>query len=240
MQSLLDEIFLEAEAPGISGGKKSGASATGRVRHFFCNPADHKKVEDYLKMSVTDATLQSAIETSIEKALPWIYNAIAALRVSPRSPKTIAIFRQAFAQPPSWNPTWKNATMKWVDWGDLIATRLEKAAHILNGGQIKFFCYGSPAHCSECTKTPPNYYACSSWKGNYVICLGHSFWDDWKKGNRDSMVSTLIHEALHIYFGKTVAHAGRSRNVSCYLRFIALINNRTIPTRVNTRCPQSP
>ena len=240
MQSLLNEIFLEAEAGGRTAGAKSGTTPTGSVRNFFCNAADHKKVEDYVKMSVTDATLRSAIETNIAVALPWMYNAIAALRVSPRSAKTIAIFRQAFAQPPDWNPAWKNATMKWVDWGDLIATRLEKAAHILKGGYIKFFCYGSPAHCSECTATPPGYYACSSWKGKYVICLGHSFWDDWKKGNRDSMISTLIHEALHIYFGKAVAHAGRSRNVSCYLRFIALINNRSLPPRVASRCPASP
>jgi len=239
MQSILGEIFLEAEAPGSSVTTRSGG-ASGRVRHFFCNTADHKKVENFLKMSVTDATLRDAVEKSVATALPWIYKAIAALRVSPRSTRTINIFQQSFAQSPDWNPPWKDATMKWVDWGDLIATRLQKAAHILNGGYIKYFCYGSLAHCSECRKTPPVYYACSSWKGKYVICLGHSFWNDWRKGNRDSMISTLIHEALHIYFSKTVAHSGRSRNVSCYLRFIALINNRRLPARVATRCPASP
>lgn len=231
MQTLLSEILLEAE---------SSSSPSGRVRQFFCNPADHKKVEDFLQMSVTDATLRAAIETSVATALSWIYKSIGALRVSPRSVTTTGIFQSAFAQPPGWNPSWKNKTMKWFDWGDLIATRLEKAAYILNGGEIKYFCYGSPAHCSECSTTPPGYYACSSWKGKYVICLGHSFWDDWKRGNQDSMVSTLMHEALHIYFGKTVAHTGRSKNVSCYLRFVALINNRVLPARVATRCPPSP
>lgn len=237
MSSLLSEVFLEFESPSGSG---TGTATKNKVRQFFCNAADHKKVEDVLKMSVTDATLRSAVETTVAAALPLIYKAIGALRISPRSPTTIDIFRKAFAQKPDWNPTWKTSSMKWIDWGDLIATRLEKAAYILNGGEIRYFCYGSKTHCSECNDSPSTYYACSSWRGRYVTCLGHGFWEDWKKGDKNSMISTLIHEALHIYFGRTVAHTGRSANVWCYLRFVALINSRPMPSRVATGCPASP
>ena len=240
MSSILSEIFLEAESgSGISKPVKS-AGPPKRVRHFICDSADHTKVESLLSMSVSDATLVSTVESALAVGISWIYNAIGLLRVSPRSAATTALFRAAFAQNPDWNPTWKDKTMKWVDWGDLVATRLEKAAFILNGGDIKYFCYGSPKHCSECTAVPPNYYACSSWKGKYVMCLGEGFWRDWKNGDQNSMISTLIHESLHIYFNKTVAHDGRSKNVSCYLRFVALANKSPLPSRIATRCPASP
>jgi hypothetical protein len=237
MSTLMQEIFYEFES-GV--GVVKPVTAKPKVRYFSCNSTDHKKIETLLSMSVTSASLREAVETAAATAVSWAYKAIASLRVSPRNASTISIFKKAFAQQPDWNPSWKTSQMKWFDWGDLIATRLEKAALILNGGHIKYFCYGSKSYCSECTNPASSYISCSSFKGRYTICLGDHFWLDWKNRKFDSLASNLLHEALHIYFGTTVAHSGRSGNASCYQRFVSAINGKPLLARLATRCPASP
>lgn len=238
MSNLIEEIFYEYESTPVK--TPSAVRTRPKVRYFSCNSADHKKVETLLSMSVSPATLRAAVETAAATAVSWAYKAIGSLRITPRSASTVRIFKQAFAQPPGWNPTWKTPQMKWIDWGDLIATRLEKAAFILNGGEIRYFCYGSSSHCSECTDLASTYISCSSFKGRYTICLGDHFWTDWKNRKFDSLASNLLHEALHIYFGTTVAHSGRSGNASCYQRFVSEINGKPLLARLATRCPASP
>jgi len=223
--SLLSEIFQELETPSRK-----------RVSIFTCSASDHKKLEESLKMSVPIANLKSAIEDAADTAISWAYNAIARLRVSPRTAATINTFKNCFVKPPDWQPPWKTNAMKWIDFGDLIATRLEDAAKILNGGWIKYNCIENAAHCPECASLS-TYWACSSFKGKYVICLGKDFWEAWKSRDFDSLAITLLHEALHIYFRKTVAHSGRSGNAYCYERFVLTVNNRTIPKIVTDSCP---
>lgn len=77
-----------------------------------------------------------------------------------------------------------------------------------------------------------------------MVCLGAPFWDDMKKGNRASTLSTLMHEPFHIYFGKYVtAHArtggksvGKFGGINCIVRFVFEINRLTVPKRVLDRC----
>ena len=130
--------------------------------------------------------------------------------------------------------TIKNRVTHPRDFGDLIATRLESAAKIIDGGWIKYNCFESTAHCPECT---PSYWACSSFKGKYIICLGRDFWKAWSLRDFDGMATTLIHEALHIYFGRAVTDSGSSGNANCYERFLLAANGRTIPASVTAACP---
>jgi len=214
-----------------------------RVRFFVCNSTDQAQVDAAhgLPMSASVATLRAAAGTASDTAAAWANNAVALLRVSPRSGAIRSAFHDAYAQFPEWVPPWF-ATLgaRWVDFGDLVAQRLQRVAEILAGGWIQYYCWGSPARCPECTDSPPAYDACSSFLGSYLICLGPGFWRLWAAGNTDHMALILLHEALHIYFGTTVAHTGRSGNAFCYERFIAEANGRPIQPGDAAACPTAP
>jgi hypothetical protein len=229
--SVLQEVFQEMEAP---------KPPPPKVRQFTCSTGDLGTIRGLTKPSATSNDLKAAVEAAANTAVSWLWKAAGSLRISPRSAKTIKLFKEAFVKAPDWQPPWKPAKVSWVDFGDLIAVRLLAAAKILNGGHIKYFCYGDAKHCPKCTGSPTGYISCSSWGKTYTICLGDEFWKDWHSGNLDSLASNLIHEALHIYFGTTVAHSGRSGNASCYQRFVSEINGRVLLDRLKTRCPPSP
>lgn len=77
MNSILSEIFLEAESgSGISKTVKA-AGPPKRVRHFICDSADHKKVEDLLSMSVADATLVATVEVLLLLVSPGFIKPLA-------------------------------------------------------------------------------------------------------------------------------------------------------------------
>ena len=212
-----------------------------RVRYFVCNSSDQTSIGGTISMSVSPATLRSAVNTASDTAAAWADNAVSLLRVSPRSGGIRNAFHDAFAAFPEWVPPWF-ATLgaRWVDFGDLIAQRLQRVANILSAGWIQYYCWGSPARCPECTSMPPTYDACSSYLGRYLICLGPGFWRLWAAGNTDHMALILLHEALHIYFSRTVAHTGRSGNAFCYERFIAQANGRPIQPGDAAACPTAP
>src|SRR5688500_7302990 len=170
--SILYEIFEELE----TGGGGSAQAVKKRVRFLTCSKADHKKLEEALRMSVPVANLRKAIEDAADTAIKWIYHSIGTLRVSPRAATTVTRFSNCFVKPPDWQPPWKQKAARWIDFGDLIATRLESAAKILDGGWIKYNCIENNRFCPEC-RTVPRYWACSSFKGKYVICLGTDFWE---------------------------------------------------------------
>lgn len=214
-----------------------------RVRFFVCNSTDQTQVDAAhgLPMSASVATLRAAAETASDTAAAWANNAVALLRISPRSGAVRPAFHDAYAQFPEWVPPWFTTLgARWVDFGDLVAQRLQRVAEILSGGWIQYYCWGSPARCPECTASPPAYDACSSFLGSYLICLGPGFWRLWAAGNTDHMALILLHEALHIYFGTTVAHTGRSGNAFCYERFIAEANGRPIQPGDAAACPTAP
>lgn len=209
-----------------------------RVRYFTCNNAERSQIENALQMSVPVDALRSAVDAAAGRAVSWLLNAARALQ-RPRSNNTKTFFREAFKTTPEFVPTWRPPSASWRDRGELVRIRLMRTAKILDGGWIRYFCWGSQAHCPECTGAPSTYYACSSWGRRYVICLGQSFWIAWRDGDAVTLAATLLHEALHIYFGRTVAHGERGPygNAFCYERFVLRINGIPLPQATVNGCP---
>ena len=216
------------------------AEAKTRVKYFHCTAADQAKIEAALKMSILPGALRQAIETAAGNAVSWLWNAGAALRTSPRATQTKNLFCEAFGTSPEFVPSWRAANAKWIDRGDLVAIRLYAVAKLLDRGWIRYFCWGNPSYCSECKSQPPTYFACSSWAKQYVICLGKAFWKAWQALDEATLASTLLHEALHIYFGTLIAHGetGRYGNANCYERYVIRFNNKFLHSATNTACAQ--
>ena len=213
------------------------AAPAARVRFFTCSSAERRQVERVAGRSVTEAELKTAVQAAAERAVEWTSKAAQALQQSPRVERTRQLFFEAFATNPETVPGWRPAGASWNDLGGLIAIRLSRAAKIIEGGWIKYFCWGSQAHCPECTRNPTRYIACSSFRGRYLICLGEHFWKMWRDGNTVGMASNFLHEALHIYFGRTVGHSGSIGNASCYQRFVHRFNNLPLEPFRAQRCP---
>lgn len=213
-----------------------------RVRSFNCSAADQAQIEAALSMSILPGALRQAVETAAGNAVSWLWNAGAALRTSPRAARTRTLFCEAFGTTPEFVPAWRAPTAKWIDRGDLIAIRLYDAAKILDGGWIHYYCWGSPSQCLECSRQPPTYFACSSFKGKYVICLGQAFWKAWQAHDEATLASTLLHEALHIYFGTLISHGetGRYGNANCYERYVIRFNNQFLHSATDTSCARFP
>ena len=246
----LSEVLTESEGqpelmqtevltPGVYQevlGEQGGAAPAQPIRFFHCSTADLARIQTVLQASVSVATLRAALASAARRAVRLCWNASGILRISPRSAATQQLFHEAFATRPETVPTWKPTNATWVDIGDLVAVRLNNAAKILNGGWINYFCLGSATHCPECTDPPSGYISCSSFKGRYLICLGEHFWLSWRHRRFVTMAANLIHEALHIYFGRTVGHSGRTGNASCYQRFVLRANRIALPAHIADRC----
>jgi len=135
--------------------------------------------------------------------------------------------------------------VKWTDLGELVAIRLRQAASILDGGCIRYYCWGG-AQCPACKVLSPltDYTACS--QGTYDVCLGYWFWNDWKNLNLASNDLTVLHECLHIYFKDIrddfkdiITKASPTRplgNAHCYIRFVACINRLPASLAPSSRC----
>jgi hypothetical protein len=149
-------------------------------------------------MSILPGALRQAVETAAGNAVSWLWNAGAALRTSPRAARTRNLFCEAFGTTPEFVPAWRPANAKWIDRGDLVAIRLYDAAKILDGWWIHYYCWGDPRHCLECTRQPPTYFACSSFKGRYVICLGQAFWKAWQANDDHASVHTCTKRSTSI------------------------------------------
>ncbi|MGD0567355.1 MAG: OmpA family protein [Candidatus Sulfotelmatobacter sp.] len=211
-----------------------------RVGSLTCSPAEHHAIEDLLQMSIPDATLQEAVESAAAGAVSLATTAAGLLDIPSRTRASRVAFCAAFGVAPEFVPPWRatlHGVIKWRDLGELVAIRLRDIAKILDGGCIKYFCWGSPAHCPECTSPQPTYFACSSFLGRYLICLGAPFWQAWQLGDRVNTDLTLLHEALHIYFRRTVAHTGRSGNAFCYESFVIRMNGMPVPEVTTGACP---
>lgn len=230
-------------APGSALGSEMGHSLSAvktRVRHFRCSPRDVSEIERRLSMSILPGALRQAVEKAAGDAVSWLWTASAALQTSPRAARTRTLFCEAFGTTPEFVPAWRSTGAKWIDRGDLVAMRLNAVAKILDGGWIRYFCWGSAAHCPECTGAP-TYFACASWGKRYVICLGEAFWRAWQARDEATLASTLLHEALHIYFGRLISHGEKSRygNANCYERYVISFNRQFLHTATSTACARS-
>ncbi len=228
---------FEARAPRV----RRAAGHPQHVRHFTCSPADLAQIRTWLGTSPTCADLRGGVEAAVARVVPQIRRATQALRARPRSARTRQLFRAVFGVSSETVPPWRTANSTWRDLGELVALRLERGMQILDGrdtrgGYIRYFARGSQAHCPECTKPPTTYRACSSWRGQYLVCLGREFWLRWRDRNFNALGSTLLHEALHIYFSRTVGHTRRFNNANCYQLFVSRINGITPNRCARERC----
>jgi hypothetical protein len=209
------------------------------TRLLTCSDADRAQVARVVGRPVSAAQVRDAVQAAATQGAAEGRAVARALR-PPRSAQTVQTFASVFNVPPTFVPNWRPATgVRWRDLGELVAIRLEAAASILVGGHMRFYCWGSAAHCSECPG-PPTYRACSSYRGSYRICLGQPWWEWWRDGQRGFMASTLLHEALHIYFRLEHHKATIGRpsvsNMYCYDTLVALMSGRAPKPGDRERC----
>ena len=186
------------------------------------------------------------INAQIGTAIVMLRKAAANLQRGSRSTATKNTFLKIFRVKPEFVPTWMKPTAAIKDRGDVVAVRCKRVADLLASGRLKFFCRINSTNCPDCGNDNSDF-ACSSWGAestapgrSNVICLGNGFWDDMKAGRTSSLLSTLMHEPFHIYFGRYVtehaADRGKFGGINCIVRFVFEANSRSAPARVNQRC----
>lgn len=211
------------------------AAAPGPVKDFICSAGDLSKLNRLLKraLPLTKDALKQRVADKTQEATAWIQTAVKMLRSVNRTQATNQFFREAFGTVPDavpsalWLPSGKS-------WGEIVSTRLQKAGEILAGGNIEYRC-GSPQTCPSCKRALRAAYNGCSEHGQYYMCLGLEFWKAWDSAP-EVQTSTLIHEALHIYFN-IIEHGDRLNNANCYVRFVRRCNGITISTHLNNTCP---
>lgn len=229
------------ELPVYGPPRGAGVTAPRVVKDFSGPPAECTLA--LRRARKTKAQALAIINTQIAVAIKMLRKAAADLTRGRRTQATSDLFLKIFRVRPGFVPTWLKTTANIRDRGDVVRVRCERVAELLASGRIKFFCRVTAANCPECgdDNTP---FACSSFGKLRVICLGQGFWDDMRAGRVTSMVSTLMHEPFHIYFGREVTeHPSKSRpdpgkfgGVNCILQFIFEANRRAPPPRVLKAC----
>jgi OmpA family len=232
----LKELEFESHPPPAGRCTPAGR----RVGAFTCSAADRASINASVgPPAVTVSALRGAIEDAAGGAVSLARRGAASLDRTRRNAFIRSVFCEAYGVSPEFVPPWRaglHGVVGWRDLGELVAIRLRDVAKILDGGCIHYFAWGSPAHCPECHDVPPNYFACSSFTGRYIICLGAAFWRRWRSGDRVTTASTLLHEALHIYFRRTVSDRGRSGNANCYERFVVRLHGLFLHPATAANC----
>jgi hypothetical protein len=236
------------EAMEVSWDRETPATPS-YVRNF--SGPDAECVAALTRAGKTRAQALAIINTQIGSAIRMLRVAANGLKRGSRSARTNAIFRQIFRVPTSFIPTWLQPTATIKDRGDVVAARCRRVADLLADGRIRFFCSVNRTNCPDCAASSPDVSACSSWghestarQNSSVICLGTSFWDDMKNGNTASILSTLMHEPFHIYFGiyvtehgpRTGQSVGKFGGINCIVQFVFQMNGRNPAQRVRNRC----
>jgi hypothetical protein len=235
------EAALKATSASAS---RRTASAHRYVKRFSGSSAECTAA--LRRAGKTEAEALTIINTQIGVAIAMLRKAAADLRRGKRSAATRHLFLKIFRVRPEFVPAWLKTTATIKDRGDVVATRCSRVADLLASGRIRFFCVINATNCPDCGNDNSGF-ACSSWGDesaaptrSNVICLGNAFWDDMKAGQTTSMLSTLMHEPFHIYYGKYVtshrADAGKFGGINCIVQFVFEANGRTAPTRVSQRC----
>ena len=194
----------------------------------------------------TRAEALAIVNAQIGIAIAMLRKAAAQLRRGSRSSTTKTRFQTIFRVRPEFVPTWLKPSATIKDRGDVVATRCSRVADVLARGGIRYFCAINSTNCPDCSNTSTGF-ACSSWgdeskapEKSRVVCLGRRFWDDMKAGRTASMLSTLMHEPFHIYFGKYVtahrADSGKFGGIYCIVQFVFEANFRNPPARVIDSC----
>lgn len=217
-----------------------------KVKHFICSEADRLEVEGVVTRGhISKEELRSVVETAVRKAVSWLLEAANALKRSRRhlalsySGDTRQLFHEAFGTFPDFVPSWRPAGENW-DRGDIVRIRLRNAAKILDGGWIKFFCWG------------PNQLPNIDWKPTsismivakkYAIYFGRAFWEAWKNGDNIKIVSSILMTALALYYDTIFLKGRKERygNSHCYGRFVLRFNNISLPKGIiSNKCKPAP
>ncbi|UUZ68997.1 hypothetical protein LP416_04130 [Polaromonas sp. P2-4] len=213
----------------------------------FSGPAA-ECVRSLRRAGKTRAQALGIINAQIGAAIAMLRKAAADLKRGSRTSATRTLFLKIFRVRPEFVPTWLKASASIKDRGDVVATRCRRVADLLASGKIKYLCTINSTNCPDCSNDSSDF-ACSSWgdeskapKNSRVVCLGDAFWDAMKAGNTTSLLATLMHEPVHIYFGVYVTEhrstAGKFGGINCIVRFVFETNRRAAPDRVNRRCTE--
>lgn len=211
------------------------APARRRIRHFQCLPNELPDVRAVTRPDITVEEMRDALEHAAEQAVSLLRHAAEALRRGRRTPEIRAHFCECFGVMPEFVPSWRPPGQTW-DRGGVVRTRLLRAAEILDGGFIRYFCWNGRTHCDPDCAPSTEHFACF---GKYRVCLGQSFWEAVRDAHPTNPALTLLHEALHIYFEGLVVHGERGGsfgNAFCYERFVLRANGLDIPPGTDDRC----
>jgi hypothetical protein len=170
--------------------------------NLTCSAAELTAIRTAIsRPATTTAQLSAGLTEALRRAVAAANRAATLLEAHPRAASTTTTFRGVFGAGPDLVPAWRPADARWRDLGELVARRLRFASRILGGNQIAFRCAGCTSATATACTTPPG----------YAMRFGLRFWRRWAAGEWHLMVSTLIHEATHIYFHRMVSHTPSRR-----------------------------
>lgn len=218
-----------------------GRSTLRYVKTFASSDADCVAAMKSAKKTRSHAL--AIINTQIGHAIRMLRLAANKLKRGDRSTQTKAIFQKIFRVKPESVPTWLKQTATIKDRGDVVATRCNQVANLLERGGLRYFCTISAKNCPDCPdgQDYSTTYACSSWgdesvapKNSRVICLNTPFWKAMGAIPIDSpnILAVLMHEPFHVYYGKYVTGHGRANPgkfgaIYCTTQFVFEINGKT-------------
>jgi hypothetical protein len=186
-QSSHESQLLELEAEAETTIPKGRCTPVGtRVGKFFCTNVELDAIRAFLgQRAITAPLLRASVEDAAGRAVSLATKAADALDRSGRTNTSRQVFCEAFGVTPEFVPPWRFSKVGdvyawargsiWRDIGELIAIRLRRAAKILDGGCIHYFCWGTADRCPESSTPPTGKFATSSFRGVYRICLGGPF-----------------------------------------------------------------
>jgi len=231
---------VDAGVQQVSGLGACVVPTTVSVRHLLCTNADLAAISAVVGRAVSSAEVRAAITAAVEEAVRLLLAAAQPLsQPRPGSGPGVIMrqnFQEAFTVVPEFVPTWRPAGAKW-DRGAVVRERLRCAARILANGSIRYRCWG-PLSCRDfSTPWEPGHWARVR-AGELRICFGAAFWRAFRDGRTAELASTILHEAIHIYF--TTVGDTRERGpfglAACYERFVLLMNGLPLPDFVLTEC----
>lgn len=210
------------------------------VSKLRCTAADLAAISGVVGRPVSAAEVRTAITTAVERAVRFLLNAAQPLtHPRPGSGPGVIMrlnFLEAFGVAPEFVPTWRPAGARW-DRGAVVRERLRCAARILANGSIRYRCWG-PLSCRDLAPWTPGLFARVN-AGKLRICFGEAFWQAFgQPGHATELASTILHEALHIYFhtiGDT-RERGPFGLAACYERFVLVMNGVDLPQFVLDNC----
>jgi hypothetical protein len=237
----LGNFGFDAGSQQINGLSACVVPTSVSVRQLGCTAADLAAISGVVGRPVSATEVRTSITTAVEQAVRFLLNAAQPLsHPRPGSGPGVMLrqhFLEAFGVAPEFVPSWRRAGARW-DRGAVVRERLRCAARILSNGSIRYRCWG-PLFCRDLNFA----WGPGTWAvvraGELRICFGEAFWRAFSQpGRENELASTILHEALHIYF-HTISHErerGSFSRAACYERFVLLMNGIELSQYVRDNC----